>query len=85
MAENKGRSLLELALDTGRTHQIRVHLSHLGHPVCGDFMYGTEIPGMEGFALCSVRAEVPQPTTGERLCFSIPDPAVFAELMEGKR
>ena len=85
LAENNGRSLLELALDTGRTHQIRVHLSHLGHPVCGDFMYGTEIPGMEGFALCSVRAEVPQPTTGERLYFSIPDPAVFAELMEGKR
>lgn len=85
LAENNGRSLLELALDTGRTHQIRVHLSHLGHPVCGDFMYGTEIPGMEGFALCSVRAEVPQPTTGERLCFSIPDPAAFAELMEGKR
>ena len=84
LEEKNGRTLLELALDTGRTHQIRVHLSHLGHPVCGDFMYGTEIAGLEGFALCSVQAALTQPTTGERLQFSIPDPACFAELMEGR-
>lgn len=37
-------SLLELSLETGRTHQIRVHLAHLGHPVVGDKMYGTRSP-----------------------------------------
>lgn len=37
-----GRALLCLELDTGRTHQIRVHLAHIGHPLTGDFLYGTE-------------------------------------------
>ena len=37
-----GRALLRLELDTGRTHQIRVHLAHTGHPLTGDFLYGTE-------------------------------------------
>ncbi|MDO4484871.1 MAG: pseudouridine synthase, partial [Clostridia bacterium] len=36
-----GRSLFLLGLETGRTHQIRVHLSSTGCPVCGDFLYGT--------------------------------------------
>ena len=37
-----GRSLLRLELETGRTHQIRVHMSYIGHPLVGDFLYGTE-------------------------------------------
>ncbi len=40
MGSSKGHSLLALELETGRTHQIRVHLSHLGHPLAGDDMYG---------------------------------------------
>lgn len=40
---NSGRfSLVELLLETGRTHQIRVHMAHIGHPLVGDFLYGTE-------------------------------------------
>lgn len=42
LARGKGRTLLSLTLHTGRTHQIRVHLAHLGHPVAGDFLYGRE-------------------------------------------
>ena len=38
------RALVRLRLETGRTHQIRVHLAHIGCPVCGDFLYGTELP-----------------------------------------
>ena len=83
LAEQNGRTLLEIQLDTGRTHQIRVHFSHLGHPLCGDFMYGRELPGIAGFALHSCAITLTQPTTGRALAFSAPDPAVFARLLEG--
>ena len=83
LAEQNGRTLLEIQLDTGRTHQIRVHFSHLGHPLCGDFMYGRELSGMAGFALHSCAITLTQPTTGRALAFSAPDPAVFARLLEG--
>ena len=83
LAEQNGRTLLAIQLDTGRTHQIRVHFSHLGHPLCGDFMYGRELPGMAGFALHSCAITLTQPTTGRALAFSAPDPAVFARLLEG--
>ena len=83
LKEQNRRTLLEIQLDTGRTHQIRVHFSHLGHPLCGDFMYGRELPGMAGFALHSCAITLTQPTTGRALAFSAPDPAVFARLLEG--
>ena len=83
LAEQNGRTLLEIQLDTGRTHQIRVHFSHLGHPLCGDFMYGRELPGIAGFALHSCAITLTQPTTGRALAFSAPDPALFARLLEG--
>lgn len=66
-----GLALVRLRLETGRTHQIRVHLSSIGCPVLGDFLYGTELedvlPGR--FALHSSRIALAQPVTGERLCF----------------
>ena len=83
LAEQNGRTLLAIQLDTGRTHQIRVHFSHLGHPLCGDFMYGRELPGIAGFALHSCAITLTQPTTGRALAFSAPDPALFARLLEG--
>ena len=83
LAEQNGRTLLAIQLDTGRTHQIRVHFSHLGHPLCGDFMYGRELPGMQSFALHSCAITLTQPTTGRALAFFAPDPAVFARLLEG--
>ncbi len=61
------RALVSLRLETGRTHQIRVHLASLGCPVCGDFLYGTELPGEfpRCFALHSARLEFIHPVSGE--------------------
>ena len=61
------RSLVRLRLDTGRTHQIRVHMSHLGCPVTGDFLYGTELPeNLPGrFALHSAMIRLKHPVNGE--------------------
>jgi 23S rRNA pseudouridine1911/1915/1917 synthase len=61
-----GTSLLRVRLDTGRTHQIRVHLQAIGHPVCGDPEYGT--PGMLGLSrqfLHATRLAFEHPLTGE--------------------
>jgi 23S rRNA pseudouridine1911/1915/1917 synthase len=61
-------SLLRLRLDTGRTHQIRVHLQAIGYPVCGDPEYGT--PGLLGLRrqfLHATRLAFPHPFTGERI------------------
>ena len=61
------RSLLRLRLDTGRTHQIRVHTSYHGCPVTGDFLYGTELPEeLPGrFALHSAMIRLKHPMSGE--------------------
>ena len=82
--ERRGdRALVRLELETGRTHQIRVHMAHLGCPLAGDFLYGTEdrdlIPRP---ALHSSELTVCQPVTGETLTFTCPLPADMARLME---
>ena len=82
--ERRGdRALVRLELETGRTHQIRVHMAHLGCPLAGDFLYGTEdrdlIPRP---ALHSSELTVRQPVTGETLTFTCPLPADMARLME---
>ena len=61
-----GRAIVRLRLETGRTHQIRVHLAAIGCPVCGDFLYGTEMPEeFPGrFALHSAYVRVRHPMTG---------------------
>jgi 23S rRNA pseudouridine1911/1915/1917 synthase len=70
-----GTSLLRLRLETGRTHQIRVHLQAIGHPVCGDPEYGT--PGMLGLErqfLHATRLSFEHPITGRRVDVSSPLP-----------
>lgn len=65
-----GRALLRLELDTGRTHQIRVHMAYLGHPLTGDFLYGTEAPDLIGRpALHSYRLSFCHPITKQYLSF----------------
>ena len=83
--ETNGRSLIRLRLITGRTHQIRVHLSAIGHPICGDYLYGAPLPGsMNSFALHSAYLFLTHPLTKEMLFFSS-DPMVrFMQYLENK-
>jgi len=75
-------SLLRLELETGRTHQIRVHMAYLGHPLAGDFLYGTENPALISRpALHSARLELTQPFTGQALRLSSPLPEDMARLL----
>ena len=65
-------SLVRLKLDTGRTHQIRVHMSYIGHPLLGDNLYGKEIEDNKGLTRAALHAchlEFEQPITGEKLSF----------------
>lgn len=76
------RSLVELELETGRTHQIRVHMAHIGCSLTGDFLYGRSNQALIARpALHSARLELTHPITGERLLFSIPLPADMATLI----
>jgi 23S rRNA pseudouridine1911/1915/1917 synthase len=71
-----GTSLLRLRLDTGRTHQIRVHLRAIGHPVCGDPEYGTAgALGLTRQFLHAARLAFDHPFTGERVDVTSPLPA----------
>jgi 23S rRNA pseudouridine1911/1915/1917 synthase len=70
-----GVSLLRLRLDTGRTHQIRVHLQAIGHPVCADPEYGTAgMLGLDRQFLHATRLAFPHPITGERVEVQSPLP-----------
>lgn len=76
------RSLVRLRLETGRTHQIRVHLSSLGFPICGDFLYGTELDCLPGrFALHSTLIRFRHPISGKYITLTSPLPAELKELM----
>ncbi len=79
---SKVRSLLWLQLDTGRTHQIRVHVSHLGCPICGDFLYGTELDELPGrFALHSTALKLWHPIKQCWLHYESPLPDELAALL----
>lgn len=74
-------SLLEVDIETGRTHQIRVHLSHAGHPVLGDNVYGgkkaqlpSPWPAAPRIMLHAARLELPHPATEERFRVEAPQP-----------
>ena len=78
-------SLVRLRLETGRTHQIRVHMASIGHPVLGDFLYGREDPRLPGrFALHSTRIRLTHPVTGEGIERESPLPEALAILLEEK-
>lgn len=70
-------TLLRCELDTGRTHQIRVHLAALGHPVAGDEDYGGREPGAERPMLHAWRLRLRHPRTSEDMTFEVPPPEDF--------
>ncbi len=83
LKESPTRSLVRLRLETGRTHQIRVHMAHLGCPVCGDFLYGTELPELPGrFALHSHELTLTHPLTMEGLHIISPLPEKLRSLLD---
>lgn len=79
----KDAELLELTLETGRTHQIRVHLSHLGHPIYGDTLYGIEEDKelISRQALHAYKLSLPHPRTGEILNLESELPEDIKELI----
>ncbi|WP_425433872.1 RluA family pseudouridine synthase [Nitrosovibrio tenuis] len=87
-------SLLQAELKTGRTHQIRVHLAHLGFPIAGDDKYGdfalnkelarrTSLPRLERMFLHASIATVLHPSTGKILCLEAPLPEDLQEFLQG--
>lgn len=75
------RSLVKLRLKTGRTHQIRVHLSHIGHPLCGDFLYGNECDDIDRPALHSYKISLVHPISSKRLELESPLPDDISKLI----
>ena len=77
-------TLCKFILQTGRTHQIRVHAKHLSHPVVGDPLYGYKKQkfNVEGQLLHAWQLELDHPTTGARMTFNAPLPAVFCEILQ---
>ncbi|KAA8381279.1 RluA family pseudouridine synthase [Leuconostoc carnosum] len=81
-----GYTLLKVQLETGRTHQIRVHMTYIGHPVVGDPVYGSaqKLPGvnLEGQLLHAKTLSLIQPKTHEELTFNSPLPAYFEAALD---
>ena len=76
-------TLLEVELLTGRTHQIRVHLSHIGCPIVGDYLYGKELPELKDrFALHSAHLRCTQPITGQVINITEPLPKTLQALID---
>ena len=76
-------TLVEVAIFTGRTHQIRVHMSHIGHPVLGDDHYGgsrTAIEGADRQMLHAYSIELPHPVSGKKMIFKAELPADFQNI-----
>ena len=80
--EANGHSLVSLRLETGRTHQIRIHMKYLGYPLIGDYLYNPDMEYMTRQALHSHHMEFTHPITGEHMSFTAPMPEDMARVMQ---
>ena len=72
--KENGHSLVSLQLETGRTHQIRIHMKYLGYPLIGDYLYNPDMEHITRQALHSYHMEFPHPITGQKMTFTAPLP-----------
>ena len=84
IARYPGYTHVRCRLETGRTHQIRVHMAYLGHPILGDTVYGSkkEVPGLTGQCLHAVGLQFLHPRTGELVRLSCPLPEEFTKMLK---
>ena len=81
LTEKNGYSLLSLQLETGRTHQIRVHMKYLGYPLIGDYLYNPDMEVISRQALHSYRLSFVHPITRKRMVFTAPLPDDMANVI----
>ena len=79
-----GHTHIQCRLETGRTHQIRVHMASIGHPLLGDTVYGAKrpVPGLAGQCLHARRLSFLHPRTGERVTVECPLPPYFIKVLD---
>ena len=82
--ERKGASLLQVEILTGRTHQIRLHMASIGHPLLGDGLYGDgEEEGFQRSALHAGKVSFLHPIRGEQMELSVGLPEDFLDFLDG--
>ena len=79
--EKNGYSLVSLILETGRTHQIRIHMKYLGYPLIGDYLYHPDMERIQRQALHAWKLTFQHPITGETLAFTAPLPEDMAAVL----
>ncbi len=84
VARYPGVTHVRCRLETGRTHQIRVHLAYIGHPILGDTVYGAKkpVPGLTGQCLHATRLRFIHPATGKMVEVSCPLPPEFTQMLD---
>ena len=78
--EKNGHSLVSLILETGRTHQIRIHMKYLGYPLIGDYLYNPDMEHIQRQALHAWKLSFVHPITGEKMQFTAPLPKDMAKV-----
>ena len=84
IAVRNGHTLVRLHLETGRTHQIRIHMKYLGHPLIGDSLYNPDMEWIQRQALHSYRLCFTHPITGKAMVFTSPLPKDMCRVLWGK-
>ena len=79
--KENGHSLVSLILETGRTHQIRIHMKYLGYPLIGDYLYNPDMEQIQRQALHAWKLSFVHPITGEKMQFTAPLPEDMAAVL----